>query len=368
MTACSSTLASLALLALAAPLRVVSGATLRGAAAWTPGALEPVTLCGYNYRKHGMEWNCGECGSRERQSPLNFGPDAPWGPQNAKLGNDFWFAYEPLVGDFPMGNLKNGTDGTLMIDVSARGLGGITLHNNMFNMKSIEFHAQSEHTFRGKRLPMEMHIRHVSEVDTAHELVVAILFDPLAPPNPPATAALAALKATVPPKGGGHVTLQVPAPSDLINPLVVGGTYFMYTGSNTAPPCREQTTWLVRQEPLHVTDEAYILRSQMVSANDGNENWRGVMPLMGRLISTMLAKQGVPPLTTDSNIPPGQAPPVGKLGGHTGTMVGEHIGREAFAMGGKATAVAQGIYNAMANPPTVLATPPGAPGPRRWLL
>jgi len=323
------------------------------------GAAE--NACGYNYKKHGMEWTCGECGSRERQSPIDFPANAPWGAAMAKIGAEFYFSYETMKGNFLMQNVQNGTDGTLTIDVSNRGIGGVTMHGNMFNVKSISFHVGSEHTFKGKRLPLELHIHHASDTDNAHELVVAIPFDTTAPPNPPASAALAGLRRTMPPAGGGHVTLELLQPADLIQPLIAGGAYFMYTGSQTVPPCREQVTYLVRQEPLPMLTEDLAIRTQITSANDGAENWRGTMPLMGRLISTMLAKPGLPPLVSDMVILPGQVPPVGKLGSRTAVMTGEHIGRAAFDIGFKASAVAQGIYQALANPAQVIAAPAPAP-------
>merc|ERR1719198_1336158 len=47
----------------------------------------------FDYAYHGQDWTQGQCGSRERQSPIDFGGSAPW--SKAPEGQ-FFFNYEPV--------------------------------------------------------------------------------------------------------------------------------------------------------------------------------------------------------------------------------------------------------------------------------
>lgn len=317
---------------------------------------------GYDYRHHGMEWTAGECGSRERQSPIDFDKFAPWGKaDSAPAGSEFWFDYDKVQDGF---GIQSGS-GMLSVNVSKRGFGGILFRNFVFNVESVHFRVASEHTLRGVRLPLEVQIVHSGDDYPGHKVIVSVLCDTVgAAGTPGSAAALEGLTQKMPPEGGGSAEVTLVTPADLLAPLVDGGTYFHYTGSLTEPPCTEQVTWLVRQETLTVTqDQLKVLRTAIVSANGGAENWRAPMPLMGRIITAMTAKKGQPQLEADTA--PGERPPMGKLGAKMARFTGETNAQEAFKWAQQAIGVAQGIHRVLASDAQAAAPSPAAAAPLR---
>jgi carbonic anhydrase len=227
----------------------------------------------FNYNHHGEDWMDGECASRDRQSPIDFGSFAPWScnPPMAEflryyLGPVYFQEYYPALASgavrapspgpshipnvasspaaflqmnmtaeqypiLPMGGfmttpppspmymyrylmlkqqlaamsppspppmvyegcgalgafffkydmvekplmMQNNGHG-ISIDLKGHGLGSIVWDGFQFDVLSINFHAQSEHTFHGQELPLELHIVH-REPETNHILVVAVPFD-----------------------------------------------------------------------------------------------------------------------------------------------------------------------------------------------
>lgn len=286
----------------------------------------------------------GQCGSRERQSPIDFDQFAPWQCQTGLVppapcdNGVFNFKYEAVQKEFVLQN-----DGhSLAVDLAGQGYGGIMFNNKWFNILSVNFHVGSEHTFRGQREPLELHLVH-KQWDTEHVLVVAVPFS-----GPPAVAdgskftwsdgssyeaeaeastllqkgmigqkalrrvgrnrqigsenaALRTLMGSAPlPGRGARSVVPLSAPTDLLTGLVAGAEYFEYRGSLTAPPCLEQATWLVRRAPLDAsTEQIRLLHEAIYEANSDYGNYRSVMPLMGRPIFVRAAVNSEPPAVAE---------------------------------------------------------------------
>merc|ERR1719262_653873 len=92
----------------------------------------------------------------------------------------FFYKYDPAEKSLQMQN--NGH--TISTDLKGHGLGAITWEGFVFDVLNVNFHVHSEHTFKGKSYPLEVHVVH-REPETDHILVVAIPFD--VPPGPAAS-------------------------------------------------------------------------------------------------------------------------------------------------------------------------------------
>lgn len=84
----------------------------------------------------------------------------------------FFFKYD--MAEKPLSIQNNGH--AISTDLKGHGLGSITWDGGVFDALSVNFHVHSEHTFKGKALPLELHIVH-REPETEHIIVVAIPFD-----------------------------------------------------------------------------------------------------------------------------------------------------------------------------------------------
>jgi len=286
-----------------------------------PPADQPGAYREFDYAHHGEDWLAGQCASREAQSPIYFNVnEAPYSCNPVRVGwswivnpvNCFrtyqgvaYFDYQKLDPPFQLRN----TGFALAIDLSSHGYGGMTFNGMWHNVLSINLHTESEHTFQGQRLPLELHIVHKSE-DSDALLIVAVLFD--VPASPTAHhGRLGAPKAWDPgfnqalqnllpngalPTAGSFADVRPIAPIDLLNPLVEDSVFFEYKGSLTVPPCTERVTWLVRRAPLHASlSQVKYLRKAIVKATHGYANWRAAMPIMHRNIFVRIAKKGTPP-------------------------------------------------------------------------
>lgn len=100
------------------------------------------------------------------------------------------------------------------------------------------------------------------------------------------------------------------------NPLqlgqwVAGGTYFMYRGSETLPPCAENVVWLVRREVVWASHaQVNALWNAIYKMSDGAGNYRTVMPLNERDVKIWSASEKEPSFRPVTAMPP-VGPPTG---------------------------------------------------------
>lgn len=296
----------------------------------------------YDYSHRGQDWIMGTCASRSRQSPIDFSDLTS--PATGKLS----FLYSVFPGEFEFYN--NGHAYTA--DMTGLGYGGITYEDAYYNLVTINVHAQAEHTFEGKRFPLELHLVH-KRTDSESLLTVAIpissMTQPMAFPGQfPGMTTTPGLMTTpmfgmptTTPGFGLFTTTPVPGvyyppvkgelnfnpvlqtflrvepppvhmkvvpplvstePLDL-NTLMEGGTFLEYAGSMTAPPCAEIVTWMVRREPIMASDtQVRILYEAIYKSTGQYGNWREIMPMNGREIAVRKAVKEEPIPQAD-NVP-----------------------------------------------------------------
>eukprot|EP00929_Paragymnodinium_shiwhaense_P082443 TRINITY_DN4343_c0_g1_i1.p1 TRINITY_DN4343_c0_g1~~TRINITY_DN4343_c0_g1_i1.p1 ORF type:complete len:812 (-),score=184.62 TRINITY_DN4343_c0_g1_i1:98-2533(-) len=309
------------------------------AAAVRAAALPPAELRA-DFASHGSDWGQASCGSRKSQSPVNLN-------EIFRAPTDFFtFEYNASASGATFSLFNDGR--TIEADVSGLGLGGMALPSDSggapwYRLKTIRVHALSEHTLRGQRTPLEVQLIHEEPTGSSagRELVaVSILVDCPDPPRPPEPEAAAALlqngagKAGLrglqqrgksfrrnrrgvvysppasgdaafnsilqllllqePPILGEQITVSDAVPS--FDGFLKGGTYFMYRGSDTLPPCEERVVWLVRRESVMASNaQVNALFSVLYDTTNGAGNYRTIMPLNGRVIDVVesMAKSAV---------------------------------------------------------------------------
>merc|ERR1719399_1489290 len=161
-----------------------------------------------------------------------------------------------------------------------------------YNILSVNFHAQSEHTFRGKRYPLELHLVHKLAGGSAL-LVVAVMVEE----GPPGL-----LQAFADAPMAYHRDLRRNATD--FNKMLAGGTYFRYYGSMTVPPCQESVTWMVRREPLTASADVIASISKgILSGTSGFGNFRAAFDAGDREIKILKGMRGKPPVPVKANAP-----------------------------------------------------------------
>lgn len=294
-----------------------------------------------DFSKHGSDWSAGSCGSRGLQSPMNF--DDLLRPPVGSFAFDY--------ADVHSGTVDLLNDGrTIFADLQGRNFGAVSLPMGTapwYNLTRISFRAASEHTLRGKHAPLEVQLEHVASTGldstAGRQLVtVSVLIDcesppkvkpvwpgllqnatrPRGTPKAPIGAlardqvqAAASRSSMRTPDGGLNPALQAFVEKELpelnkkvtlapsadkpvqLGKLLAGGSFFMYRGSQTLPPCDERVVWLVRREKVMASDAQVRALFERIYAMSGEAgNYRTIMPLNQRVVEVLAAKEQAVPV------------------------------------------------------------------------
>ncbi len=198
------------------------------------------------------------CGTGHSQSPINIIPSNPL------PGPGFAFNYVPTTGKV----LNNGHSIQVDLGKPAKTTDNQVLVNGKaYDLKQFHFHTPSEHTFNGRRAPMEAHLVHKNAQGQVAVVAVMIfaggqnkLIDQM----------------PIPPKKGDYSTSGGPN----INPALLlprNRRAFTFTGSLTTPPCTQNIGWIVLQTPLMITPGTLAKFQKTMG-----QNARPVQPTNGR--------------------------------------------------------------------------------------
>jgi len=281
-----------------------------------------------SFDQHGGDWTQGNCGSRNLQSPINI--NELYVPPTG----GFEYRYRTLRYE----SFKLYNDGrAIYADMQGKDVGGIAIpHATVpwYDLQRIDIHSPAEHTFRGKRSPLEIQLVHAPKAGyPGKQLVtISILFETekplrwrkLQPMTWPGLLqqgnldeespdyekpyefakdfdpTLQAFVRQEPPIFDTSVKAEIPKthPFDIGN-WMVNGSFAMYRGSQTLPPCDERVLWLVRREPIPASiAQVHALFAELDSTSLGSGNYRTVMPRNQRPVEFWTARKRVPPLPT----------------------------------------------------------------------
>ncbi|MFN0242311.1 MAG: carbonic anhydrase [Planctomycetota bacterium] len=150
--------------------------------------------------------------------------------------------------------------------------GTLTVGGHQYKLAQFHFHSPSEHTIDGKHAPMEMHLVHT---DASGKLAVigVMIQEGRAHPE------LALLWQHMPTSAGRKEEVegvQVNASKLLPGNLAS----YRYSGSLTTPPCSEEVSWFVLQEPIQASADQIAAFRKVIHGNN-----RPTQPLNDRVIS-----------------------------------------------------------------------------------
>lgn len=206
----------------------------------------------WDYSKQ-QDWGS-VCSMGKQQSPINIIHPKP--VTNHKL----YFHYH----DVPFIAGKLGAD-NLDNDVIHDKTDYLTFDQEKYIFEGFHFHTQSEHTIDGKKYAGELHFIHG---DQQHHYVVIGIFIKEGQENKHLDQILQISNAAK----SKHINPQDFLPNKL--------DYFTYAGSLTTPPCSENVTWIVMQEPIEVSKQ----QLKELQSNILHYDARNLQLLNGRII------------------------------------------------------------------------------------
>ncbi|KAJ6839609.1 alpha carbonic anhydrase 7-like [Iris pallida] len=162
--------------------------------------------------------------------------------------------------------------------------GSISINGTEYRLRQLHWHSPSEHTFRGRRYSLELHMVHQTP-DDKNVAVVGILYK-LGRPDP----FLAEME--------GYIKKL----EDLVEKEEKVGTvdprhvkrgsrkYYRYMGSLTVPPCTEGVVWTIVRKIRTVSRKQMNLLREAVH-DHFNPNARPIQEINGRTVNLFRPKK-----------------------------------------------------------------------------
>jgi carbonic anhydrase len=160
---------------------------------------------------------------------------------------------------------------TIRVNYAAPGSGDfLIVGDTRYQLTQFHFHRPSEEYIHGKAFDMVLHLMHHSS--DGKVAGVAVLLK-----TGHANATIAKLWAHMPIVEGDEKVAGLEVdPLDLI-PRKLG--YYMYLGSQTAPPCHEDVTWFVLKTPMEMSAQQIEAFAKLYP-----HDVRALQPLNGRIV------------------------------------------------------------------------------------
>lgn len=201
------------------------------------------------------------CTNGKNQSPIDIDPAEAMSARKSGIK----FNYGVLQ---PKGLTHTGKHLQLDVEEGAN----IALGDKQYALKHLKLHMPSENTLNQRHFPMEIEFVHESADQGV--LNVSLMVIPGRENR-----MLAKLIESLPIKAGetkavaSHALRSLEMKKKLAN-------YYYYSGSMTAPPCREGVRWYIMQEPVTMSAE----QQQALKQALGEDNNRPVQPLNARMV------------------------------------------------------------------------------------
>lgn len=148
----------------------------------------------------------------------------------------------------------------------------IMIDGDKYELKQFHFHEPAEHTIRGIRYPLVVHMVHMNK--EGKYAVIAIM----AQEDKQSNKAFEFLDKHLPVKV--NESIKIDEDLNINKVLPENKTYYTYTGSLTTPPCTEGVQWYIFKNAIGVSSKIIDDLRKIMPIN----NFRNVQKLNGRII------------------------------------------------------------------------------------
>ena len=233
----------------AIPIGLISGKTFSFSFPSLTAAIAGENYSQWDY-EHPEQWGdispeYQVCKTGNQQSPID-------------LHSDRLSASKPVeihYQDIPLRIVNNGK--TIEVDNKLENF--IVLDGEKFELVQFHFHHPSEHTVMGKNYPMEIHFVHKNEQGTLAVLAVFLKKGSENKALMPIWDSMPSQKSAEKYFGDVKIATSKLLPKNLDS--------YRYSGSLTTPPCSENVSWVVFQEPVEVSPEHFQQFDRIVHFN-----------------------------------------------------------------------------------------------------
>lgn len=197
------------------------------------------------------------CQSGHNQSPIDITKAIAATPKKLKIFqrfpvNEFFNHHGVLEASFKRGNM-------------------VVIDKVMYQMKSVQFHAPSEHTIDGHSYPMEAQF--LLREAKGRLAMMAVMFEE-GTSNP----ALSKLWKQMPKANGKKRKIKAKVSAGELLPIKKA--FYRLSGSLTTPPCTEGVIWLVMKTPMTASDKQLKKLKKTIK----HDNNRPLQDLNGRIV------------------------------------------------------------------------------------
>jgi len=170
-------------------------------------------------------------------------------------------------------HVADGINNGHTIQVNYQGGDELRIGTETYDLVQYHFHNPSEHTVKGRRYPMEMHLVHRARSGAL--AVIGVLIEEGAH-----NAAFDPIWSNLPLKAG--VETHYPSVDvDVDKLLPTARTSYRYNGSLTTPPCSEGVRWIVMTTPIRLSADQIGAFTAII-----HDNSRPTQPLNARPVLT----------------------------------------------------------------------------------
>lgn len=147
----------------------------------------------------------------------------------------------------------------------------LVLDSASYQLKSLHFHAPSEHAINGKTFPLEAQLMHVDK--TGNSTIISVMFK-----EGNANPAIDKLWLHLTNSKGEPVAIKTRViPSEL---MPENRSYYRYSGSLTTPPCTEGVRWVLLKTPMTASKSQIETFEKAIK----HKNNRPAQALNGRVV------------------------------------------------------------------------------------
>lgn len=296
----------------------------------------------WDYNDEGQSWVTGSCpnGATDfSQSPVNISTTVAAAPPDKDL---FFFKYPAY--ETPVKMVNDGRFLYTLFPTDSDDIGGFSFGTSFPNHLTDEyivykmiFHSPSEHTFEGKKVPLEVQLFHRrkdaaltnGEPEPEDLAILAVGFKESRDEASPFLRSL--IDGGLPDQRGATTMDNRGHPSsldfaELFKPVFGAqgekAGFWDYTGSLTQPPCTGGVRWLIRQQPMNAKHKTLELFSKSVRKSSGGvpSNARALQIIGTRPVFPRFAQNAVQMTVYAPDEPAAFKEAMGRVKDHQKTM------------------------------------------------